>query len=88
MSDPIDFHLKLALKRWTAAERPPKNARARLLLQAAAPYYPSEGTGDQQVAEAPGFPAIYLGSPHHDLSAMLDLLWATRLPLSSMQVQT
>jgi hypothetical protein len=89
MSDQIDLYLHGSLKRWTSSQRPPKNARARLLLQAAAPYHhPVEGIGEELPLEAPRLPAIYTGYPHHDLSGMMDLLWAARLPLPSVHVQT
>jgi hypothetical protein len=85
MNDQLDNHLQRSLHRWAAAQRPPKNARTRLLLQAASPFSKVEAPREEWQIGQPGLPKPYLGFPQRDLSGMGEFLWATQLRLPTIQ---
>jgi len=88
MNDQLDNHLQRSLHRWAAAHRPPKNGRARLLLQAASPFSQVEAPQEEWQIEPPRLPKPYLGFPQRDLSGMGEFLWAAQLRLPAMQSST
>jgi hypothetical protein len=85
MNDQLDNHLQRSLRRWAAAQNPPKNARTRLLLQAASPFSPAEAPQEELLNQQIGLLKPYVGFPHRDLSGMAEFLWASQLRLPTMQ---
>jgi len=88
MNDQLDNHLQTCLRRWAAVQRPPKNARTRLLLQAASPFSQVEAPQEEWQIEQPRLPKPYLGFPQRDLSGRGEFLWAAQLRLPTMQSST
>jgi hypothetical protein len=85
MDDQLDNHLERTLRRWAAAQRPPKNARTRLLLQAASPFFQAEAPPEDGLIEPPRLPKSYLGYPHRELSGMVQFIWAAQFHLPATQ---
>ncbi len=88
MNNQLDNHLQRSLRRWAAAQRPPKNARTRLLLQAASPFSKVEAPPEEWLVDPPRLPKPYLGFPQRDLSGMGEFLWTVQLRLPTMQSST
>jgi hypothetical protein len=82
MNNPLDYYLQKNLRSWAAVQQPPKNARSRLLLQAASPFYKKvEAPLEEWMVERPKLIKPYLGYPHRDLPGMFESLWVTQLQL-------
>jgi len=88
MNDQLDNHLQRSLHRWAATQCPPKNGRARLLLQVASPFSRVEAQLEDWQIEQPGLLKPFLSYPQRDLLGMGEFLWATQLRLPAMQSST
>jgi hypothetical protein len=85
MNDQLDNHLQRSIRRWAAAQRPPKNSRTRLLLQAASPCSQVEEPREEWLIEQPRLPKSCLGYPHRELSGMVQFIWAAQFHLPATQ---